>query len=325
MSMVRLCGFYAESILCLRQFYAVALLCDVDGMLMSTLCKVCPMPMSIFSHVDAMWCRWQKLVDITVRGGSSYADGTNFEFLLNHGKRCVYMEKGRSHFGLLVAWNGVLAASSPSDGNDLDDLGDGLGADADGQLSERDSSVERDGGGHNSLNGGTSTVSSPTGPPLHMHTTPGSVGGPASGPNPASAGPNGNNSSSETTNSSTSAAQNDENTPGTKRRGPRTTIKAKQLETLKAAFAATPKPTRHIREQLAQETGLNMRVIQVWFQNRRSKERRMKQLSTLGARRHFFRSPRRAMRPLRPGMSPDGLDDSPDMVSGPNSGYAYFS
>jgi hypothetical protein len=50
---------------------------------------------------------------------------------------------------------------------------------------------------------------------------------------------------------------------GTKRRGPRTTIKAKQLETLKSAFAATPKPTRHIREQLAQETGLNMRVIQV--------------------------------------------------------------
>ncbi|XP_022242606.1 LIM/homeobox protein Lhx1-like, partial [Limulus polyphemus] len=119
--------------------------------------------------------------------------------------------------------------------------------------------------------------------------------------------------------------QNDENTPGAKRRGPRTTIKAKQLETLKAAFAATPKPTRHIREQLAQETGLNMRVIQVWFQNRRSKERRMKQLSTLGARRHFFRNPRRAMRPLRPGMSPDGLDDSPEMMVGPNSGYGYFS
>ncbi|ESN99167.1 hypothetical protein HELRODRAFT_67495, partial [Helobdella robusta] len=82
---------------------------------------------------------------------------------------------------------------------------------------------------------------------------------------------------------------------GAKRRGPRTTIKAKQLETLKAAFAATPKPTRHIREQLARDTGLNMRVIQVWFQNRRSKERRMKQLSVLGSvRRHqFFRSPRR--------------------------------
>lgn len=53
--------------------------------------------------------------------------------------------------------------------------------------------------------------------------------------------------------------------PGSKRRGPRTTIKAKQLEILKAAFNATPKPTRHIREQLASETGLNMRVIQVCF------------------------------------------------------------
>lgn len=51
--------------------------------------------------------------------------------------------------------------------------------------------------------------------------------------------------------------------PGGKRRGPRTTIKAKQLETLKAAFTSTPKPTRHVREALAQETGLNMRVIQV--------------------------------------------------------------
>ena len=59
------------------------------------------------------------------------------------------------------------------------------------------------------------------------------------------------------------AAGNGAGAAGAKRRGPRTTIKAKQLETLKSAFAATPKPTRHIREQLAQETGLNMRVIQV--------------------------------------------------------------
>lgn len=57
--------------------------------------------------------------------------------------------------------------------------------------------------------------------------------------------------------------ENDEQGAVGKRRGPRTTIKAKQLETLKAAFAATPKPTRHIREQLSRETGLNMRVIQV--------------------------------------------------------------
>ncbi|KAG7481083.1 hypothetical protein MATL_G00063020 [Megalops atlanticus] len=113
--------------------------------------------------------------------------------------------------------------------------------------------------------------------------------------------------------------ENEEQNSGTKRRGPRTTIKAKQLETLKAAFAATPKPTRHIREQLAQETGLNMRVIQVWFQNRRSKERRMKQLSALGARRHaFFRSPRR-MRPLG-----SRLEDSEIMGSGPYNYYGDY-
>ncbi|XP_051535939.1 LIM/homeobox protein Lhx1-like isoform X1 [Myxocyprinus asiaticus] len=110
--------------------------------------------------------------------------------------------------------------------------------------------------------------------------------------------------------------ENDDQNLGGKRRGPRTTIKAKQLETLKAAFAATPKPTRHIREQLAQETGLNMRVIQVWFQNRRSKERRMKQLSALGARRHaFFRSPRR-MRTLVDRLEPGELI--------PNGTFSYY-
>lgn len=62
--------------------------------------------------------------------------------------------------------------------------------------------------------------------------------------------------------------ENDEQSAVGKRRGPRTTIKAKQLETLKAAFAATPKPTRHIREQLSRETGLSMRVIQVRFTRR---------------------------------------------------------
>ncbi|XP_022252942.1 LIM/homeobox protein Lhx1-like, partial [Limulus polyphemus] len=108
-----------------------------------------------------------------------------------------------------------------------------------------------------------------------------------------------------------------------KRRGPRTTIKAKQLEMLKAAFAATPKPTRHTREQLAQETGLNMRVIQVWFQNRRSKERRMKELSHLGTRRHCFRGARRAMRSLRSGLNSD-RDDNSEMAC-PNTSHGYFS
>lgn len=59
-------------------------------------------------------------------------------------------------------------------------------------------------------------------------------------------------------------------------------------------------------------------VFQVWFQNRRSKERRMKQLSALGARRHFFRNPRR-MRALRPGE----LDDNPELMGQP--GFYNFS
>ena len=63
-----------------------------------------------------------------------------------------------------------------------------------------------------------------------------------------------------------------------RRRGPRTTIKAKQLEVLKTCFDQNPKPTRLMREQLAKETGLPMRVIQVWFQNKRSKQKRIHQL-----------------------------------------------
>ncbi|KPM05829.1 lhx3-like protein [Sarcoptes scabiei] len=43
---------------------------------------------------------------------------------------------------------------------------------------------------------------------------------------------------------------------------PRTTITAKQLETLKLAYNNSPKPARHIREQLSHDTGLDMRVVQ---------------------------------------------------------------
>ena len=68
-----------------------------------------------------------------------------------------------------------------------------------------------------------------------------------------------------------------------KRRGPRTNITSKQLEILKNVFSASPKPTRLMREQLARDTGLPMRVIQVWFQNKRSKEKRMHQLRFMAA------------------------------------------
>ena len=94
-----------------------------------------------------------------------------------------------------------------------------------------------------------------------------------------------------------------------KRRGPRTTIKAKQLEVLKNVFMATPKPTRLMREQLAKETGLPMRVIQVWFQNKRSKEKRMHQMRFM-ARGPFLppNARRPGMRGFPPGMIPPGGD-----------------
>lgn len=113
----------------------------------------------------------------------------------------------------------------------------------------------------------------------------------------------------------------DDKSGANKRRGPRTTIKAKQLEVLKAAFNNTPKPTRHIREQLAKETGLPMRVIQVWFQNKRSKERRMKQLSSMGMRAHLFGNPRK-LRGMR--MSPS-MEEFPFYGEAPFYGHQPFN
>uniref|UniRef100_A0A2P2IE70 LIM/homeobox protein Lhx1-like n=1 Tax=Hirondellea gigas TaxID=1518452 RepID=A0A2P2IE70_9CRUS len=107
----------------------------------------------------------------------------------------------------------------------------------------------------------------------------------------------------------------DDDKSGNKRRGPRTTIKAKQLEVLKNAFNKTPKPTRHIREQLTKETALPMRVVQVWFQNKRSKERRMKQLNSMGYRQQLYGH--RKMRDL-----PIGMVEDPYNIFGTN--YSVF-
>jgi len=113
---------------------------------------------------------------------------------------------------------------------------------------------------------------------------------------------------------------------------PRTTITAKQLETLKSAYNTSPKPARHVREQLSSETGLDMRVVQVsapappralraagkqgpprvpeqrpligphrppphpqvWFQNRRAKEKRLKKDAGRQRWGQYFRNMKRA-------------------------------
>lgn len=55
---------------------------------------------------------------------------------------------------------------------------------------------------------------------------------------------------------------------------PRTTITSEQLKILKEAYSVNTKPSRAEREQLANETGLDARVVQVWFQHRRAKDKR---------------------------------------------------
>ncbi|KAK3087829.1 hypothetical protein FSP39_011203 [Pinctada imbricata] len=55
---------------------------------------------------------------------------------------------------------------------------------------------------------------------------------------------------------------------------PRTILTTSQRRKFKQAFEANPKPCRKVREQLAAETGLTVRVVQVWFQNQRAKEKK---------------------------------------------------
>ncbi len=50
---------------------------------------------------------------------------------------------------------------------------------------------------------------------------------------------------------------------GKRKRGPKTTIKPPQLEILKTCFDQNPKPSPKIFGELAQDTGLTKRVIQV--------------------------------------------------------------
>ncbi|KAI6205863.1 LIM homeobox transcription factor 1-beta [Aphelenchoides besseyi] len=55
---------------------------------------------------------------------------------------------------------------------------------------------------------------------------------------------------------------------------PRTILNASQRKAFKLAYQTSPKPTRKVREQLAKETGLSVRVVQVWFQNRRAADKK---------------------------------------------------
>ncbi len=59
-----------------------------------------------------------------------------------------------------------------------------------------------------------------------------------------------------------------------KKRTPRTKFTEAQTKLLLEMYLGNPRPTRAMREYLAKETGLPVRCIQIWFQNKRSKEKR---------------------------------------------------
>ena len=59
----------------------------------------------------------------------------------------------------------------------------------------------------------------------------------------------------------------------------RTVLNEKQLQTLRSCYGANPRPDALMKEQLVELTGLNPRVIRVWFQNKRCKDKKKNMLN----------------------------------------------
>ncbi|TRY98899.1 hypothetical protein DNTS_026557 [Danionella cerebrum] len=87
---------------------------------------------------------------------------------------------------------------------------------------------------------------------------------------------------------------------------PRTILTTQQRRAFKASFEVSSKPCRKVRETLAAETGLSVRVVQVWFQNQRAK---MKKLA-------------RRQQQQKQTMSPQEKMDGQTQQTAPSSGHA---
>jgi hypothetical protein len=55
----------------------------------------------------------------------------------------------------------------------------------------------------------------------------------------------------------------------------RTVLSEKQLNILKTCYSANPRPDALMKEQLVEMTNLSPRVIRVWFQNKRCKDKKV--------------------------------------------------
>lgn len=82
---------------------------------------------------------------------------------------------------------------------------------------------------------------------------------------------NSNNSSMANTNSSSGGSTGHRKDKTTR---VRTVLNEKQLHTLRTCYGANPRPDALMKEQLVEMTGLSPRVIRVWFQNKRCKDKK---------------------------------------------------
>ncbi|VEN38458.1 unnamed protein product, partial [Callosobruchus maculatus] len=60
-------------------------------------------------------------------------------------------------------------------------------------------------------------------------------------------------------------------------RSPRTVLLKDQIALMEAVYDVNQRPSREVKDRLVNATGLPMKVIKIWFQNRRQKTRKEKQ------------------------------------------------
>lgn len=84
--------------------------------------------------------------------------------------------------------------------------------------------------------------------------------------------------SSQTNSTITSTSKSSDKTRrcSTEQKQPRirTVLTEQQLQTLRSVYQTNPRPDALLKEQLCELTGLSPRVIRVWFQNRRCKDKK---------------------------------------------------
>ncbi|KAM7450792.1 Insulin protein enhancer protein isl-1 [Porites harrisoni] len=99
----------------------------------------------------------------------------------------------------------------------------------------------------------------------------------------------------------------------------RTVLNEKQLHTLRTCYAANPRPDAMMKEQLVEMTGLSPRVIRVWFQNKRCKDKKKSMMLNKTSSHHQHQGPGSDDGQSPTGSSPNALPSRtlpPSAISG---------